>query len=485
MSRPLSTEDLLASMVQGGGDVPPLTGLATDSRRVQPGDLFAAMPGQQADGRQFVDAAIAAGAAAVLLPKMPEMPDLPVPVLASYNIRRSVSLLASRLFPRQPEMLVAVTGTNGKTSTVEICRQLWAATGLQSASLGTLGVRASTGDAPGSLTTPDPLTLHRTLDRLAGEGISHAALEASSHGLDQERLAGVRIKAAAFTNLTRDHLDYHKTMDNYFAAKARLFADILPTGGVAVLNMDIPWFDQLRFFASTEKHTIITFGRTDAADLQIVQQTPHAHGQTLSMRVFGERFTDVPFSLYGTFQAENLLAALGMLVGTGSAAKGLIPHLARLADVPGRMQRVTPDAHPFTVFVDYAHTDDALKTVLQALRPHTQNRLHVVFGCGGDRDPGKRLLMGQVAGALADGVTVTDDNPRTEDPALIRAAVLAGCPDAQDIGDRRTAIATALNAARPGDTVVVAGKGHETGQTVGTTVYPFSDTKVIHEVMGL
>ncbi len=480
----LKTTDLTAAGIRVRDGLPVFTGVCLDSRHARPGDLFAAIPGVKANGLQFAADAIARGATAVLVPHSFETPELSVPVLVSENIRRSVALLAARLYTEQPETLVAVTGTNGKSSTVDLCRQLWQLGGVRAASLGTLGVVADAWTLPGSLTTPDPLTLHQTLQMLVGRGVQHAALEASSHGLDQERLAGLRLKAAAFTNLTRDHLDYHKTEENYFAAKARLFADVLGAGGVAVLNRDSVRFETLAFFARTEKQQILSFGRHPEADLRLVDVTPAAHGQRLHLQLQGAAFPDVLLPLFGGFQAENLLTALGLLIGTGTAARDLIARIPQLAGVPGRLEAVTPTGHPFAVFVDYAHTPDALKNALQSLRPHTSGRLIIVFGCGGDRDTGKRPLMGQVAAQLAEVVIVTDDNPRTEDAALIRAAVRTGCPEALDIGDRRAAIAAAIAMAKAGDTVLLAGKGHESGQIVGDVVLPFSDRTVAQSLLG-
>lgn len=480
----LKTTDLIAAGIRPGmAEDLTFAGLSLDSRQTQPGQLFAAIPGAKANGLAFAEDAIARGAAAVLVPHGFETPTLPVPVLVSENIRRTVALLAARLYPAHPETVVAVTGTNGKSSTVDLCRQLWRLGGHKAASLGTLGVVSDDWTVPGSLTTPDPLTLHQTLQELAQRGVQHAALEASSHGLDQERLAGLRLRAAAFTNLTRDHLDYHKTEENYFAAKARLFADVLGAGGVAVLNRDSARFEELAFFARTEKQRILSFGRDPAADLRLAQLTPVAHGQRLSLHLAGTMFPDIHLPLFGSFQAENLLAALGLLIGTGEDPAALIRRIPQLAGVPGRLEAVTAEGHPFAVFVDYAHTPDALQNALTSLRPHTTGRLIVVFGCGGDRDAGKRPLMGQVAAHRADVVIITDDNPRTEDAALVRAAVRAGYPEAFEIGDRRAAIAAALGMAQAGDIVLLAGKGHETGQIIGTQVLPFSDTDVAREIL--
>jgi UDP-N-acetylmuramoyl-L-alanyl-D-glutamate--2,6-diaminopimelate ligase len=483
----LTGDDLAASLIRppAGIPLPALSGLCLDSRKAFPGCLFAAIPGTVSNGLEFAPEAIAQGAAAVLVPHRFELPNLSVPVLSSENVRRSVALLAARQYPQQPAILVAVTGTNGKSSTVDLCRQLWQQAGIPAASLGTLGVMTDGWSLPGSLTTPDPLTLHQTLQELTQRGVQHAALEASSHGLDQERLAGLRLTAAAFTNLTRDHLDYHKTEDSYFAAKARLFADILPAGGVAVLNHDSQRFEELAFFARTERQHILTFGSHDRADIRLVGLSPANHGQTLDLIIQGTPFTDVTLPLFGAFQAENLLAALGLLMGTGMTASKLMACIPHLVGVPGRLEVVTRAGHPFTVFVDYAHTPDALQNALRSLKPHTSGRLVVVFGCGGDRDRGKRPLMGQVAAALADHVIITDDNPRSEDPASIRTAVLAGCPAAQQIGDRRTAIYSAIGMAQAGDTILLAGKGHEQGQIIGQTVLPFADTAVAREALGV
>ena len=451
-------------------------GLSADSRAVRPGDLFAALPGGQHDGRRFVADALQRGAVAVLGGTGLAAAIPGVPVLEAAEPRRALALVAAALFARQPATVVAVTGTNGKTSTAVFTRQLWRACGSTAASLGTLGVQAPGLDRPGLLTTPDPVALHAVLAELADAGITHLAMEASSHGLDQRRLDGVRLKAAAFTNLTRDHYDYHGSPEAYLAAKRRLFRELLPRGTVAVLNADVPEFATLAADARARGVDVIDYGRA-ASGLRIVEQKLDAGGQLLAYRRAGRELT-VRLALVGAFQAWNALAALGLVIATGGDADVAGGALSLLEGAPGRMKLATRLANGAPVFVDYAHTPDSLEKALLALRCHTERRLHVVFGCGGDRDPGKRPLMGSIAQRLADLVYVTDDNPRSEEPAAIRRAVLAAAPGAVEIGDRAEAIALAMAALQPGDILLVAGKGHERGQTIGAQTLPFDDVEV-------
>ena len=406
-----------------------------------------------------------------------------VPVVASDNPRRALAKLAARFYGRQPRCIAAVTGTNGKTSVAAFTRQIWARLGLRAASLGTLGLIAPDRPPEPSLTTPDPVALHAQLAALAADGVDHLAMEASSHGLDQYRLDGVALTAAGFTNLTRDHLDYHKTMEAYFAAKVRLFQRVLPRQGCAVLNADSGAYPFLEAVCRRRDQRVISFG-TGAADLALRDRRPSATGQHLTLSVFGAtELLHLP--LAGAFQALNALCALGLVIGSGAEPRSALAHLERLDGVRGRLElaATTPNGAP--VYVDYAHTPDALETVLEALRPHADGRLIVVFGCGGDRDPGKRPLMGEIAARLGDHVIVTDDNPRSEDPATIRQAVLAGCAraagDAEvaEIGERADAIAEAVAQLRRGDVLLVAGKGHEQGQIVGDVVRPFDDVTVV------
>ncbi|WP_374441581.1 UDP-N-acetylmuramoyl-L-alanyl-D-glutamate--2,6-diaminopimelate ligase [Stella sp.] len=465
---------------------PEIRGIAVDSRAVEPGFLFAALPGLATDGRRFIADAAARGAVAVLAPEGTALPDgVDLALLTDPNPRRRLALLAAAFHAPQPERVAAVTGTNGKTSTADFARQLWAATGRAAASLGTLGIRAPGFERKGTLTTPDPVVLHAALADLAQRGVARVALEASSHGLDQFRLDGIRIAIAAFTNLTRDHLDYHPDMAAYRAAKFRLFAAVMEPGGTAVLNADSDEFPGLAAICRERGHRIVGYGHR-GADIRLLRQELHTEGQRLTIGVAGREWT-VDLPLAGDFQAMNALAALGIVLADGVAAEAAVPALARLAGVPGRMQQVARLANGAAVYVDFAHTPDALTTVLEALRRHTAGRLVCVFGCGGDRDPGKRPEMGAAVGRGADRVIVTDDNPRGEDPAAIRAPAVAAArrfaADVTEIGDRRQAIFTAVAQLGPGDVLVVAGKGHESGQTIGGQTLPFDDGTVAREAV--
>lgn len=457
-----------------------ISGLTADSRQVRPGFLFAALPGQREDGRRFVADAVRRGAVAVLAAPGVDVP-AGVALIESDNPRRALSRLAARFYPRQPKTIAAVTGTNGKTSVADFTRQLWTSLGHKAASLGTLGLVSPEGARPGALTTPDPVILHRDLAALAEAGVEHLAMEASSHGLDQFRLDGVRVSAAAFTNLTRDHLDYHANMVAYYAAKRRLFAEVLAPDGVAVLNADTTEFADLAALVAARGGRVIDYG-TKAKSLRLVALTTTAVGLLLDL-LLDDRPVRAKLNLVGAFQAANALAALGMVVGCGAPLPEALAALPRLASVRGRLQRAGSRRNGAPVFVDYAHTPDALKTVLTALRPHAGRRLVVVFGCGGDRDPGKRPIMGQIAVGLADRTIVTDDNPRSEDPAKIRRDILAAAPGAIEIGARRDAIIRAVAELEPGDVLVLAGKGHESGQIIGTTVHPFDDVAVARDAI--
>ncbi len=467
-----------------------LRGVTADSRAVEPGFLFAALPGGRVDGRDFIAEAVRRGAAAILAPEGTLWPDgVPArPLLTDPQPRRRLALCAAALAGDQPDQVVAVTGTNGKTSTVEFTRQIWARAGLPAASLGTLGLHAP-GFPPGpGLTTPDPVALSTMLAAIARAGIGHAAIEASSHGLDQFRLDGVRLAAAAFTNLTRDHLDYHTDMAAYRLAKLRLFADLLPPGAVAVASstLDAESLDALRAIATRRRLTLHITGETRGDEMgdtiRLIHATPTPDGQTLTLIADGAT-RDFHLPLPGRFQADNALVAVALAQATGVPAA--LDHLSGLAGVRGRMERAARLPNGAAAYVDYAHTPDALERLLTALRPHTAGRLIVVFGAGGDRDRGKRPLMGEVAARLADRAIVTDDNPRTENAATIRAAVLAACPGATDCGDRAAAIAMGLDLLGPGDVLVVAGKGHEQGQTIGTTTLPFDDAATIRRLAGI
>jgi len=466
---------------------PDIAGITADSRQVQPGFLFAAMKGVATDGRRFAREAVARGAVAILTDDaaalaLDDDARRRVAILADPNPQRRLALIAARFYPRRPKTIAGVTGTNGKTSVAHFTREIWQALGHKSASLGTLGWVIGGERHPGALTTPDPVALHRTLSELAGHGIDHAAIEASSHGLAQYRLDGITFAAAAFTNLTRDHLDYHGDMESYRAAKARLFSDLLAPGGSAVLNADSPEFAHFAALAREHGHPIISYGEAESADLRLVTREPRHDGQRVRLSLYGMMHT-VDLRLIGDFQAMNVLAALGLVTATGSDLAEAAAMLPSLTTVPGRMQLVG-EKNGAAIFVDYAHTPDALSTVLAAARPHTTGRLAVVFGAGGDRDPGKRPLMGQACAEGADILYVTDDNPRGEDPAAIRRAVLAAAPHAIEIGDRRAAIHAAIEALQPGDVLVIAGKGHESGQIIGREILPFDDAAVAAEIIG-
>lgn len=464
--------ELLAPSLESDPDI---AGLTADSRAVRPGHLFAALPGLKADGRKFIEDAISRGAAAVLAPLGTTMPDARTVLVEDDNPRRRFALMAARFHSRQPKTVAAVTGTNGKTSVVNFARQIWTRSGLRAASLGTLGLTSPDRTEPGSLTTPDPVSLHRNLDRLAADGVTHAAIEASSHGLDQYRLDGVTVSVAAFTNFTRDHLDYHGSMNAYWQAKCRLFGEVMPAGRVAVINADSQQTGLLARLCLDRGHRIITYG-TAGTDIRLSHIAPTSHGQELSLAVLGKTY-QLHLPLVGAFQASNAACALGLVLATGTQPDVAVAALAHLEEVPGRLQRVATTAQGSPIYVDYAHTPDGLETALKALRPHTARHLVVVFGCGGDRDKGKRPQMGRIAVEWADRVIVTDDNPRSEDPAVIRAEILAASPGASEIGDRADAIRQAVASLGQGDLLVVAGKGHETGQIVGDRVLPFDDAE--------
>jgi UDP-N-acetylmuramoyl-L-alanyl-D-glutamate--2,6-diaminopimelate ligase len=478
----------------GGGDQPldvhpagdpEIAGLTADSRSVCPGFLFAALPGSHFNGRIFAEEAASRGAAAILTDDAVAVDLSPearsrIVILADPNPRRRLALLASRFYGRPPRTVVGVTGTNGKTSVVHFTREIWTIAGHAAASLGTLGLVTPTGRRPGALTTPDPAILHRDLAALAEKGIERVAIEASSHGLAQFRLDGLAMGAAAFTNLTRDHLDYHRDMTDYRTAKERLFTELLAPGRPAILNTDSPEFGRLARLCREHGHPVLGYGADAGAELRLQSAQPQERGQNIELDVFGRRH-ELFLPLLGEFQAMNALAALGLAVASGVADEPAIAALAELTGVPGRMQFVAEGEGGGGVVVDYAHTPDALATVLAALRPHAPARLVALFGCGGDRDPGKRALMGRIASGAADRVYVTDDNPRSEDPSAIRRAILAAAPRAIEIGDRRCAIETAIAALDPGDLLLVAGKGHETGQIIGRETIPFDDAEIARE----
>ena len=425
----------------------------------------------------FAGEAVARGAVAVLAAHDAMSDGLSVPVLHSAEPRESLAHLAARFYATQPETVAAVTGTNGKTSVAAFLRQIWTATGFEAASLGTVGIVTSKRETVLAHTTPDPVTLHKYLAALAAEGVTHLALEASSHGLDQHRLDGVRFSAGAFTNITRDHLDYHPTFEDYFQAKLRLFRELLPPGSPAVIDADSPGADQAIEAAHNSKLNVLTVGQSGHA---IVLNSIAREGfkQRLSVTFEGGDFS-VALPLAGAFQVSNALVSAGLALGLGASRDIVFSALAEIRGAKGRLEYIGETALGAPVFVDYAHTPDALVKALQALRPYASGRLHVVFGCGGDRDTGKRPEMGRAAIAHADDVYVTDDNPRSEEPAAIRRAIMAAATGAIEIAGRADAIAMATGNLKSGDVLLVAGKGHETGQIIGKTVIPYSDHEAV------
>jgi UDP-N-acetylmuramoyl-L-alanyl-D-glutamate--2,6-diaminopimelate ligase len=463
------------------GRDPALSGLTADSRAVRAGMLFAALPGSAVHGAAFIPSALEQGAAAILTDATGAklaaemLADSETALVVAEDPRAALACAAALWFGAQPEVMVAVTGTNGKTSVATFTRQIWAALGHEAINIGTTGIEGA-WSAPSSHTTPDAITLQKLLAAAAAGGVSHAAMEASSHGLDQRRLDGVRLRAAGFTNLTQDHLDYHGTMEAYFQAKAQLFTRLLPEEGVAVVNLDGARGSDVAELALERGLRVLTVGKGQGADLQIAATRPDATGQEVRYLWQGRAF-QTRLALIGAFQAENVAVAAGLAIAAGDAPEAVLAILPRLTGVRGRMQLAATRRNGAAVYVDYAHTPDALETALQALRPHVMGRIIVVFGAGGDRDRTKRPLMGAAAKAHADVLYVTDDNPRTEDPASIRAAVLAACPEAHEVGDRAEAILRAVDALLPGDALLIAGKGHESGQVIGTDVYPFDDVE--------
>jgi len=458
-----------------------VTGFAIDHRKVAPGSIFGAFKGAVFNGEDFIDEAVERGAVAVVA--RPEAPMPSVPLLSDAEPRRLFAQIASKFFGPYPETVVAVTGTNGKTSTVEMTRQLWRMAGHRSASIGTLGVTTSDDQVKTGLTTPDIVTFLNNMAGLKRMGISHVAYEASSHGLDQHRAEGVPLRAVAFTNFSRDHLDYHPTMDAYFEAKMRLFDELLPSDGAAVIWTDDPKSGEVIERVRRRNIEPMTVGRTGET-IRLQEQKPTALGQNLIIEFAGGTYR-LALPLIGAYQASNVLVAAGLAMATGSSFEKVFSAMQRLAPVRGRLERAVISRAGAPVYVDYAHTADALEAAIAALRPHVSNRLITVFGAGGDRDRGKRPDMGSVAARLSDVVIVTDDNPRGEDPAKIRADVLAGAPGAMEIGGRREAIAEAIRMAGEGDIILVAGKGHETGQIIGSgaseRILPFDDAIVARE----
>lgn len=475
--RDLLSDEAAADTGRGGIDV---SGLTADSREVKRGDLFFALAGAKTDGAKFIAQAIAAGAAAVVGEHQPANA-VNVPFIKVANARRTLALAAARFYPRQPRTIAAVTGTSGKTSVAAFTRQIWIREGYAAASIGTIGLVSPKRTVYGSLTTPDPISLHQTLDEIAGEGVTHLAFEASSHGLDQHRLDGVRVDAGAFTNLSRDHMDYHPTVEHYLGAKQRLFSDLVKADGAAVIVADHEHSQAVIATARKRGLQVLTVGRKGDS-LRLLDAAIDGFGQVITVAYNGKR-TKLRLPLVGEFQIENALVAAGLAIGTGTAPAAALAALETLEGAKGRIELIG-EKNGAAVFVDYSHKPDALDKVLAALRPYAKRKLVVVFGAGGDRDPGKRPVMGEVAAKGADTVIVTDDNPRSENPAAIRAAIMAAAPGAREIGDRAEAIRVAVAELQPGDALVIAGKGHESGQIVGDKTLPFSDHEAALAALG-
>jgi UDP-N-acetylmuramoyl-L-alanyl-D-glutamate--2,6-diaminopimelate ligase len=453
-----------------------IAGITSDSRKVKPGYLFVAIAGAKADGAHFARAAAAAGALAVAAEQRPEGLSEGVAFVAVMNARHALALSAARFFPRQPQTIAAVTGTSGKTSVAAFTRQIWASLGFAAASIGTVGLVSPKTEKYGALTTPDPVELHRMLDELAGEGVDHLALEASSHGLDQHRLDGVRIAAGAFTNLSRDHLDYHQTLEAYLAAKLRLFDELIVPGGSAVIDVDDCYAGQVVEAARKRGLKVFTVG-VDGEHIRLKDGKIDGFAQVITLAHGGRDYT-VKLPLVGAFQVQNAAVAAGLAIATGGEPARVFAALETLTGAKGRLE-LAGSKNGAPIFIDYAHKPDALAKALTALRPYASGRLVVVFGAGGDRDSGKRPIMGRIAAENADRVIVTDDNPRSEQAAAIRAAILAAAPGAVEIGDRAQAIRSAIAELERGDVLLIAGKGHETGQIIGDRIVPFSDHEAV------
>ena len=461
-----------------------IAGLAADSRKATAGALFFAVPGTQADGLDYAPQAIANGAAAIVAAHAPAK-SLARPVIVVPDVRVSLSRAAARFFPAQPRSIAAITGTSGKTSVAAFLRQIWLYCGRQAASMGTIGIVAPSGAVYGSLTTPDSITLHETLQRLADDGVTHLAMEASSHGLDQRRLDGVRLSAGAFTNLSRDHLDYHATLEDYLAAKLRLFDTLLQPGQPAVIDADTDVAAQVIAACEARGLDVRTIGRKGHA-IRLVERAADGFATRLTLECDG-KISHVLLPLAGEFQTSNALVAAGLAIATGETPRNVFAALEKLAGAPGRIERIG-ERNGGAAFVDYAHKPGALETAISALRPFARGKMIVVFGCGGDRDRGKRGIMGEISARLADITIVTDDNPRSEEPASIRAAILEGAKahkgaDVREIGDRAAAIAAGVNLLASGDVLLVAGKGHETGQIIGSKTIPFSDHDAVRAAL--
>ena len=469
--------DSLIGELAGDAGSSRVTGFAIDNRKVAPGTIFGAFQGTAFNGEDFIPAAIEAGAIAVVARAEAKVEG--AIHIADANPRKAFAAIASRFYAPFPAHVAAITGTNGKTSTVELTRQLWRMAGHSAASIGTLGVTTADEQVRTGLTTPDVVTFLSNMAGLEREGVTHAIFEASSHGLDQYRIAGVPVSVVAFSNLSRDHLDYHGTMDAYFEAKMRLFDEVATENATAIIWADDEWSEKAIARAKARPLRLITVG-TQGQGIKLLSREPTQLGQTLEISIQGE-VSKVKLPLIGAYQAANTLVSAGIAIASGCDAEEVVANLARLQPVRGRLERAAISRSGAPVYVDYAHTPDGLEAAIAALRPHTKGKLIVAFGAGGDRDAGKRPIMGEIATRDADVVIVTDDNPRNEDPSAIRRQILAGAPGALDIGDRREAIAEAIRQAAADDIVMIAGKGHELGQTIGDKVYPFDDVEVARE----
>ncbi|WP_394692442.1 UDP-N-acetylmuramoyl-L-alanyl-D-glutamate--2,6-diaminopimelate ligase [Hyphobacterium sp.] len=448
-----------------------ITGLTLDSRAVQPGFLFAALPGLHVNGRDFIPQAIKAGASAILTE--PGVDTGGLPAIFDEDPAGRFAAIAARFYPRQPEVIAAVTGTNGKSSTVDFLRQIWREAGIDGASLGTLGVARGEGWVETGYTTPDAAAVHKALDALTADECTHLAMEASSHGLKQKRMDGVRVTLTGFTNLTQDHLDYHPDFADYFSSKLKLFLELAPAGSPAIINVDSEWGGQVAEKCSARGLNVIQVGWR-GRDWRIREITPKAASQLVTLEVDGKT-KRIELPLVGEFQVANAVGAAAMAVHSGVSQDAALASMGKLKGVPGRLELAARTSDGCPVLVDFAHTPDGLDKLIRAVRPHTRGRVVIVFGCGGDRDPTKRKPMGEIAVKLADLVIVTDDNPRSEDAATIRAKIMEGAIGAKEVGDRAQAIRIALHQLQPGDTLLLAGKGHETGQKIGDVTHPFDD----------
>lgn len=477
----MKLKELLRVILQENLEFPDveIAGITADSSKVKEGFIFFALKGEKTDGAKFIPQAVENGAVAVVREEGSGMGE--VGTIYVKSPRFALAKMAAAFYGKQPANIVAVTGTDGKTSTADFFRQFMFLAGERSASVGTIGVISGEGKNiyEGTLTTPDSVALHKMLSELKDGGIDYLAMEASSHGLSQYRLDGVDLQAAAFTNIARDHMDYHKTEEAYFAAKSRLFSELLPEGKTAVLNADDKRFAQLLEICKGRKHKIISFGRS-GTEFTINSIVPNQHGQKVALTLLGKKY-ELEVPLVGEFQVMNILAALGLVVGAGGDLETALGNIAKLKGVSGRLEHVAVTTNGAAVFIDYAHTPLALENILKTLRPHTHNNLHVVFGCGGDRDTGKRPLMGEIASRFADSVIVTDDNPRSEEPSMIRSAILANISKeklCKEVADRKEAIYLAIKQLKAGDVLVIAGKGHEKTQIIGDKKLPFDDAEV-------